>query len=330
MPAHFSLRRPNTPAELIVNDNKGVTMQLRSLGYIGIGSNKLDEWRAFLDVMGLASSSGPITAPPDIAADTAWFAMDERSWRIAVHRGNTEGLAYVGWEVAGRGEFDAAVEHLARSGVKVHEGSDALRATRGVADVAQFCDPFANTHEVFYGPMIDEEPAVLPHAASGFLTSDVGVGHVLYVVPSVDEAVDFYGRVMGLRVTDRFAWGPNGAVFMRTNSRHHSLAFIDLPLPGGPGLNHFMVEARALTDVGRAYDRAMDNRLNIVNSLGQHSNDPMLSFYTESPSGFNVELGWNGLMVDEAAWSVRTFVGRGELWGHRGAFMDDIADAKVD
>lgn len=305
-------------------------MQLRSLGYIGIGSNKVDEWRSFLDVMGLAASPGPITAPPDITQGTAWFKMDDWSWRIAVHQGATEGLSYVGWEIGGRDEFNAGVEHLTRSGIKVQTGSDALSATRGVADVAQFNDPFGNTHEIFYGAMVDEEPVVLPHAASGFLTGDVGLGHVLYVVPSVDEAVDFYSRVMGLRVTDRFAWGPNGAVFMRTNDRHHSLAFIDLPLPGGPGLNHFMVEALTLTDVGRAYDRSMDRKLPIVNTLGQHSNDPMLSFYTESPSGFNVELGWNGLMVDETNWSVRTFVGRGELWGHRGDFMDSIADAKVD
>ncbi len=305
-------------------------MHIQSLGYIGIGSSKVDEWRTFFDVLGLAGVGGPITAPPDIAADTAWFKLDERAWRIAVHSGAHEGLAYTGWEVAGRAAFEHGVEHLQRSGVKVFEGSDALRATRGVADVAQYDDPFGNAHEIFYGAMVDEDTPVFPHAASGFLTKDVGVGHVLFVVPSVEEAVDFYGRVMGLRVTDRFAWGPNGAVFMHANARHHSLAFIDLPLPGGPGLNHFMVEASSMVDVGRAYDRAMDSRLNIVNSLGQHSNDPMLSFYTESPSGFNVELGWNGLMIDESTWSVRTFVGRGELWGHRGVFMDNIADAKVD
>lgn len=305
-------------------------MQLSSLGYLGIGSGKLAEWRTFLDVLGLAPSIGPITAPPDLAGQTAWFAMDDRAWRIAVHQSDVEGLAYVGWEMASRDVFERGLEHLARSGVKVLEGTDALRATRGVADVAQFADPFGNTHEIYWGPMVDETPLVLPHAATGFVTGDVGLGHVLYVVPSVDEALAFYERVMGFRLTDRFAWGPNGAAFMHTNRRHHSLAFIDLPLPGGPGLNHFMVEAQALIDVGRAYDRAMDARLDIVNSLGQHSNDPMLSFYVASPSGFNVELGCDGLMIDEASWTIRTYVGRGELWGHRGVFMDDIAEAKVD
>jgi 2,3-dihydroxybiphenyl 1,2-dioxygenase len=270
-----------------------------------------------------------VSAPPD-DDDTSWFKLDDRSWRIAVHRSDVDTFSYAGWEVAGRAELDAAVEHLQRSGVKVNEGSAAVLAMRGVAGVAQFQDPFGNNHELFYGPMVDETPAVFPHGGSGFLTDDVGLGHVLYVVPSATEAVDFFGRVMGLRVTDQFAWGPNSAVFMRANARHHSLAFIDLPLPGGPGLNHFMIEAKSITDVGRSYDRAMDEKLNIVNSLGQHSNDPMLSFYTQSPSGFNVELGWNGLMVDDDKWSVRTYTGRGEIWGHRGMFMDDIAELKAD
>ncbi|HEV8299225.1 MAG TPA: VOC family protein [Acidimicrobiales bacterium] len=304
-------------------------MQLRGLGYIGIGSNRLDEWREFLDAMGVAASAGPLTAPQEDGQDACWFKLDEWSWRIAVHRGDAETVTYAGWEVAGRARFEAAVDHLQRSGVKVQEGSQAVRSMRGVADVAQFEDPFGNAHEIFYGPLIDEEPPNFPHAGTGFLTGDVGLGHVLYVVPSAAEAVDFYTRVMGLRVTDQFAWGPNAAVFMRANARHHSLAFIDLPLPGGPGLNHFMIEARSLTDVGRAYDRSMNAKLNIVNSLGQHSNDPMLSFYTQSPSGFNVELGWNGLMVDENTWSVRTYAGRGEIWGHRGVFMDSVADSKA-
>ena len=55
----------------------------------------------------------------------------------------------------------------------------------------------------------------------------------------------------------------------------------------------------------------------------------MLSFYVVSPGGFNVEFGWKGLMVDDDTWTVRTYSGRGELWGHTGEFMESIADAKA-
>jgi 2,3-dihydroxybiphenyl 1,2-dioxygenase len=302
-------------------------MGLQGLGYIGIASPQLDAWRALMvDVLGVGESAGP----PAGDQDTLWLQMDDRVWRIAVHNGEREAFAYAGWELAGPDDFAETVEHLQRSGVKLDLGTDALRAARGVLDVAGFDDPFGNRHEVFYGPMVDEGVFVPPHGGGGFVTAGVGLGHVLYVVPSARDALDFFSRIMGFKVTDQFEWGPNGAVFMHTTPRHHSIAYIDLPLPGGPGLNHFMIENTRMEDVGKAYDRAMDAGINIVNSLGQHSNDPMFSFYVESPSGFNVELGWKGLMIDEDNWSVRTYTGRGEMWGHRGMFMDDVAAAKVD
>ena len=51
-------------------------------------------------------------------------------------------------------------------------------------------------------------------------------------------------------------------------------------------------------------------------SLGRHVNDEMLSFYLRSPSGFDIEFGWGGLLVDDdATWLSResTAVSR---WGH--------------
>jgi catechol 2,3-dioxygenase-like lactoylglutathione lyase family enzyme len=150
---------------------------------------------------------------------------------------------------------------------------------------------------------------------------------VFYAVASAPEAEAFYRDAMGFRLTDRFAWGPNSVVFMRLTARHHSIGFFDLPMPPGP--NHLMLEVSRLEDLGKAYDRTIDLKIPIVNTLGQHLNDPTLSFYVQNPSGFNMELGWQALQVDDATWVARTYTGRGELWGHRGDMMDDIADAKT-
>jgi hypothetical protein len=43
-----------------------------------------------------------------------------------------------------------------------------------------------------------------------------------------------------------------------------------------------------------------------------------------------MELGWQALQVDDATWVARTYTGRGELWGHRGDMMDEIASQKTD
>lgn len=304
-------------------------MELRGLGYVGVEATDPAAWaRLAGDVLGFQEVVGPPGAS-DAAPGTRYYKLDAHSWRLAVHPGPSDGCRYVGWELAGPASFRAAVGSVEVAGVpvKVVEGAD--RVARGVQALARFEDPFGNVHELYWGPHTDEFPFASPAGVSGFLTDGVGMGHVLYVVPSCADAVDFFARALGFRLTDQFVWGRNGASFMRVTPRHHSVAFIDLPLPGGPGLNHFMVEALTLEDVGCAFDRARAHGIPIVNSLGQHSNDPMLSFYVASPGGFNVELGWRGLMVDDATWTVRTYSGRGELWGHTGEFMDAIADAKV-
>jgi hypothetical protein len=42
----------------------------------------------------------------------------------------------------------------------------------------------------------------------------------------------------------------------------------------------------------------------------------MVSFYVMTPSGFEVEYGWGGRLVDDATWIVQRH-DRGTLWGHK-------------
>jgi hypothetical protein len=54
----------------------------------------------------------------------------------------------------------------------------------------------------------------------------------------------------------------------------------------------------------------------MANGIGQHPNDRELSFYVVSPSGFEMELGWNPIAVDERDWRPQRYRGI-SLWGHR-------------
>jgi len=301
-------------------------MASRGVGYIGIESTDPGKWETYgTDVLGLMATGAPSDAS---APGSTWLRMDRRHHRIAVHPGSTDRCAYVGWEYADAGELEQACALVEAAGVAVKQlDADEARA-RGVKAGARFDDPWGNTNELFFGQAMDEEQFVSPQGVSGFLTDGVGVGHVLYAVPSSWDAANFYISALDFKLTDFLTWGPNSAIFLHTTKRHHSIAFVDLPLPGGPGLNHFMIEANTVEDVGRAYDRTKEAGVPIVNSLGQHVNDPMFSFYMQSPSGFNVEFGWNGLMIDEDTWVASEWSGRGEIWGHAGEFMDDIAGAK--
>jgi hypothetical protein len=50
--------------------------------------------------------------------------------------------------------------------------------------------------------------------------------------------------------------------------------------------------------------------------LGKHPNDEMVSFYSRSPSGFDVDIGCGGRRGDDATWTV-TEITKPSLWGHR-------------
>lgn len=297
-------------------------MPLRGLGYLGLATRDLAPWSAFATgFLGLLPAA---ETPPD---GSLRFRMDQRLWRIAVHRAAQGGLAYAGWEAADRKGLAQLAERLRAAGVAVEEPSAAERALRGVGELLRFRDPFGQVHELFCGASHDlDSDFASPAGVSGFVTQH-GLGHLLLTVPSCAQAEDFYTRALGLRVTDRMDMGGgHRVIFLRASPRHHSLAVTDL-LPQ-PGLHHFMIEAKRLEDVGRAWDRAQDQRVPIQMTLGQHSNDPMLSFYAETPGGFGAEFGWNGLVLDEASWCVREFSGRGDLWGHRGVAMEEIQEAR--
>ena len=62
---------------------------------------------------------------------------------------------------------------------------------------------------------------------------------------------------------------------------------------------HLMVEAATLDDVGLALDRAEQLGIPMMNTLGKHTNDHMVSFYVYSPEGYAIEFGWNGLRVTD-------------------------------
>jgi 3,4-dihydroxy-9,10-secoandrosta-1,3,5(10)-triene-9,17-dione 4,5-dioxygenase len=76
-----------------------------------------------------------------------------------------------------------------------------------------------------------------------------------------------------------------------------------------------MVEVATLDDVGLALDRADALGVPMMNTLGKHTNDHMVSFYVYSPERIAVEVGWNGLRVEGDAPTYE--ITQGAFWGHK-------------
>ncbi len=301
------------------------------LGYLGIAAKDPSAWRDFAtSVCGLMPSPTPpgervgmLNPSPEangMATDgTAFLKMDDRQWRIAVHPAtgpeDAPGLRYLGFEVPSHDELDFAIHSIRERGGEIRLGTADELEARSVSALAVLDDPAGHRIELFSGPIRDRDF----HSPTGasFLTGDLGLGHAVLYVPNVDAALAFYRGVLGFERSDFMTFGPNGLSihFLRCTRRHHSIAL--LHLGDLTGLQHLMLEATSVDGVGMTLDRALARDVPISSSLGRHRNDETLSFYMQGPSGFDVEIGWDGLLIGDD-WTENEFSGGGDLWGHHG------------
>jgi 3,4-dihydroxy-9,10-secoandrosta-1,3,5(10)-triene-9,17-dione 4,5-dioxygenase len=291
-------------------------MPVRSLGYLRIGTEDLEGWRQFAGkFLGLMEMDGEESGP-------LRFRMDDFPPRLVVSAAPAAQVEAIGFEVLSREELDELVAAVQETGTKVTTLEWPECSDRRITGGVRFDDPGGNRLELFYGPVLDHRPAILRHV-TGFVTGRQGMGHVVVTVPDGPAAYDFYTKTLGFKGRNTLrlpsAPAPDGTPqfetlwFLGCNRRHHTVGI--LPMAGPGRLIHFMVEALTLDDVGRAWDRAERLKVPVMQTLGRHTNDRMVSFYVISPDGFAVEFGYDGLEVegDEPVYEIT----EGAFWGHK-------------
>lgn len=296
-------------------------MRVKSLGYVVIETRDLAAWSRFAtEIVGLMPAPSP-------REDVLLFRMDDRPFRFWIQRGERDAFVRPGWEFADEAAFTAAVGRLRAAGRPVEMATPVEARARQVAALARSSDPAGYELEIYHGRVLDYAPFTSPAGVSRFVTGDagaMGLGHVVLAALNFDEVHAFYKTVLGFGDTDlgRFylaGGGPDdpgvGFAFLHAeNARHHSLALGQLP-PNEARLVHMMVEVGTVDDVGRAYDRVQKSGVRLSGTLGRHVNDKMLSFYMRSPSGFDIEYGCHGLLIDPATWVTTTSLPVSD-WGH--------------
>jgi 2,3-dihydroxybiphenyl 1,2-dioxygenase len=283
-----------------------------ALGYIGVRSGLLEDWGQFASgLLGMQSV--------DRGAGQASFRMDDRKQRLLVLDEPGDTLAFLGFEAASPEALDRIAARLEDAGTRVARAPRDLCARRFVTDLLAFDDPAGNHVELFFGPETTSDTFVPGRPISGFKTGPLGMGHVVLKSPSVDLLVPFYRDVLGFAVSD-FGRTPYPLYFFHLNERHHSFAMVGA---AASGLHHFMVEFGALDDVGQGYDLALLEEGRIAYTLGRHTNDYMTSFYAHSPSGFFVENGWGGRLIDPETWEPHETFDGPSFWGHDRTYMEE-------
>jgi 3,4-dihydroxy-9,10-secoandrosta-1,3,5(10)-triene-9,17-dione 4,5-dioxygenase len=291
---------------------------ITSLGYLRVRVADIDGWRRFaLETIGFARGDGP-------EVDALYLRTDERVGRLILLPGDLDKIDAIGWEVRDHLALRRVQSAVEDAGIATkplsNEDADARRVESGLS----FEAPGSTPLEVFYGPALDHSPVNAPYG-NRFKTGKLGAGHVVVPVSDLDAAYRFYVETLGfaprgaLRLPIPPGFGPVRLRFLGVNPRHHSLAILPSPKLKPPALVHVMVEFETLDEVGRALDRAVEDGCHISSTLGRHTNDKIISFYVRTPGGWDLEVGCDGMLVDETYYTAEEITAD-SYWGHHWDF----------
>lgn len=284
--------------------------EITQLGYLCFEVSDLEAWERFTTkVLGVGISR----------RDDHGFTTRHDSYehRLFISEGERDDLIGVGLQCADDAALDAVVARVREAGVDVVEGTPDECAHRDVQRMARFRDPGNIPVELVVGQKMAAEPFRSEVIASHFVADELGLGHCVIRAKDREVTERFWIDVLGFKLSDHIVCDLGGykvdIAFLHTNPRHHSIA-IGAGLP--KRIHHFLLEVGILDDLGMAFDRTTDARLPVTQTIGRHPNDRMVSFYACTPSGFEFEYGWGGLLVDDATWETTTH-DRISEWGHR-------------
>lgn len=282
---------------------------IESLSYLGFNSPNLTEWEHFgPNVIGLE------IADDQWGDDSKRFRMDDAAYRIAIHPGEEDEFAYIGWGVSGPLELAAAATAIAAAGFTINSANSELLSVRGVAGMFWFIDPFGVRQEIAWGQLNAREPFLPGRPHSGFVTGQGGLGHLALLVPNIAEAEKFYVDVLKFEISDEINSSGMQMRFYHCNERHHSLAFVQIP--GLSGIHHVMLEVNSIDDIGRVLDQVDEGKVELTRRLGRHVNDEMVSIYVKTPTKFEIEYGCYARVLTRDSNLPRLY-NKGSVWGHQ-------------
>ena len=205
--------------------------------------------------------------------------------------------------------------HLGYMVIETHKFADWRRFGR-------FPGPNGLAQEIFTRPTISSTPLDM-RVLRGFVTGEAGIGHVAIASKKPHQMRGYYDTVFNARLSDYIDETMSGLKvkirFLRVNERHHTLAIAAVNrLPINPirtQVQHLNIQVADLDDLTASYQRVRELGFDMSLGVGQHTNDKELSYYAVTPSGFDWEVGWNPIVVDEKTWEPTTYQGI-SIWGH--------------
>ena len=285
------------------------------LGYIVIETDRFADWRRFgRDAIGMHLD--------ETLRDVMRFRLDDNECRFLLQRGSAEDVTALGWQIDDHRTFDEVINRVTARRVPIKEGTAEEAALRGVERLVRFPGPNRLVQEIFTRALRSDTPPSMA-VRGGFVTGEGGIGHVAVTSKRPHQIRGYYNTVFDARLTDYIDETISGLKFkirfLRVNQRHHSMAIAAVNrLPINPirtRVQHLNVQVAELDDMTVSYQRVKELGFHMALAVGQHTNDKELSYYAMTPSGFEWEVGWNPIVVNENTWEPTTHQGI-SIWGH--------------
>jgi len=128
------------------------------------------------------------------------------------------------------------------------------------------------------------------------------LGHVLFFTPDMNRQIDFYTRVLGLRLSDR---AQSIVAFLRCSTDHHNLAFLQ---SDRPGFHHGSFEVGSVDEMAMGATTMGDRGWEPFWGLGRHVIGSNFFFYIRDPWGSFAEYYHDLDFIPEScAWEPRDF-----------------------
>jgi catechol 2,3-dioxygenase-like lactoylglutathione lyase family enzyme len=128
------------------------------------------------------------------------------------------------------------------------------------------------------------------------------LGHVLLFTPDVDRQLDFYTRVLGLKLSDRCQ---TIIAFLRCSTDHHNVAFLTSK---GPGFHHGSFEVGSVDEIAMGALGMQRDGFQPGWGLGRHVIGSNFFYYIRDPWGSFAEY-FHDLddIPEQCAWQPRDF-----------------------
>lgn len=239
---------------------------------------------------------------------------------VRLYGGPRKRLHHIAWGAPGD-EYEATLESLRRAGVRE------VDPPRGVADGGIWIrDPDGNLLNIrpeaadvppADPPLAVNSPGHINRVAARGYPDYHGarprrLGHVLLFTPDVERQIDFYTRVLGMRLSDR---ARSIVVFLRCTPDHHNLAFLS---SAGPGFHHGSFEVGSVDEIAMGAAAMQEQGWKPGWGLGRHVIGSNFFFYMRDPWGSFAEYFHDiDYIPEDCAWEARDFPPEDALyrWG---------------